>query len=488
MLRRFDIVVDLDGAGSGRRRRLSLPESCSPQSRLRVKMLSDILRALEIIREIYGIYEQLKEGDVLSRRLCERVQLFTNFLEELQTKYANSEFQPTASMRDSVVQLAGVLNETKDFLTKNSINSKSVFGPVRRIFMSLLCRNKFTDDLNSLNQRINDCISNLLPSQVLNSEEQRRLDTEDLKNQTECVVTQMEQNIGDKLDGVLLKILDEINLSRDEKQKRQELLKRVLIPPRSRVEVIEGSVLGMGGFGTVYLGSYDAAKVAIKSLHSAKGKEIESVENEVLLMNYLGSHPTILTCYGIWRDTRGLTSIVLDYSPYGSLVDLLNDFDNFPEFSVRLQVGWAIDLINALDFIHQKKVKHRDVKADNLLVFSELKVKLCDFGLSKQHSLSRKSSIVAGGTVGFIAPEVNAGDGSGLPSDIFSWAMTFYQIVMREHPKVALSHSQLIGNLLVELKDKLDGVDLGVMSSLLTNCIHKNPESRPLACDINEFM
>jgi len=204
---------------------------------------------------------------------------------------------------------------------------------------------------------------------------------------------------------------------------------------------------------------------------------------------FWNSHPNtgILTCYGIWKDSRGLTSIVLDYSPYGSLVDLLNDFKNFSELSIRLQIGWVIDLINALDFIHEKEVKHRDVKADNLLVFSELKVKLCDFGLSKQHSQSRKSSIV-GGTQGFIAPEVNAGEGSGFPSDVFSWAMTFYQIVMREYPKVALSHSQLIGNLLLELEDKLDGVDLGPISSLLTDCIHKNPEFRPLAGDINECM
>ena len=86
-------------------------------------MLGDIVKALEIILEIYSIYQQLKERDVLFRRLCERVQLFTDFLQELQTKCANSKFQPTASMRDSVAQLAALLGDIKDFLTKNSINS-----------------------------------------------------------------------------------------------------------------------------------------------------------------------------------------------------------------------------------------------------------------------------------------------------------------------------------------------------------------------------
>ena len=545
-------------------------------------MLSDIVSALEFLNEIYSIYEQFQENEVLFRRLCERVQLFTNFLQELQINCSNPKFSATASLRDSVIQLTNLLGEIKDFLTNNSKSSDSFFGSVKRIVISISFRNHFTNDLNSLNQRINDCVSNLLPSLGINFEEQRRLDTEALKNQidfvTDDVVHQliqlnlqgnsskmmelltdiksnsddmkteivaqileletkissskrltskdfvelrdlfhkeketlkaflddklaeynhqiqiglhkMEENIGekiDKIDGVLFKILNEIYLSRDEKQKRQELLKRVIIPSSSRVEVKETSVLGMGGFGTVYLGFYDAAKVAIKSLSSANGKEVEAVENEVMLMNYLGSHPNILTCYGIWKDSRGLTLIVLDYSPYGSLIDLLNDFKNFPEISIRLQIGWVLDLINAVYFIHQKNVKHRDIKADNLLVFSELRVKLCDFGLSKQHSQSRKSSIL-GGTQGFIAPEVVAGEGSGFPSDIFSWAMTFYQIVMREYPQVTLSHSQVMGNLLVELEDKLDGTDLGPTSSLLTDCIHKNPEERLLAGDINQFM
>jgi hypothetical protein len=139
-------------------------------------------------------------------------------------------------------------------------------------------------------------VSNLLPSLGVNFEEQRRLDTEALKNQIDCVaddvVNQLEQlnsqgnsskmmelltdiksnsddtkiglhkvgeKIGDKIDKkfdeVVFKILNEINLSRDEKQKRQELLGQVIIPPSARVEVKE-TVLGMGGFGTVCLGFY----------------------------------------------------------------------------------------------------------------------------------------------------------------------------------------------------------------------------------------
>ena len=183
-------------------------------------MLSDIVNALKILREIYSIYEQLKENKILFRRSCERAQLFTNFLQELQVNCSNPKFNATASLRDSVIQLTGLLSEIKDFLTSNSKNSNSFFGSVKRIVFSISFRNHFTNDLNSLNQRINDCVSNLLPSLGVNFEEQRHLDTEALKNQIDCVADDVvHQLIQLNLQGNSLKmmeILTDIKLKSDD--------------------------------------------------------------------------------------------------------------------------------------------------------------------------------------------------------------------------------------------------------------------------------
>ena len=230
-------------------------------------MLSDIVTAINILSEIYNIYEKLKEDQILFRRLCERVQLFTKFLQELQTNCANPNYKPTASLKDYTVQLTTLLGEVKDFLTKHSKKSKSFYGSFKRIIITTSFRNKFTNDLNSLNQRINDCVTNLLPSLGINFEEQRRLDTEALKNKIDYVAGDVVNQVEEKIDEVLYKILNEINLSKDEKQRRQELLGQVNIPPSARVEVTE-TVLGKGGFGTIFLGVYGASKVAIKALNS----------------------------------------------------------------------------------------------------------------------------------------------------------------------------------------------------------------------------
>ena len=176
--------------------------------------------ALKILNEIYSIYQQLRENDVLFRRLCERVQLFTNFLQELQVNCSNPKFTATVSLRGSVIQLTGLLSDIKHFLTKNSKNSSSFYGSVNRIVTSVSFRKHFTNSLNSLNQRINDCVSNLLPSLSINFEEQRRLDTEALKNQidyvSDDVVNQLIQLNMNRDSSKMMELLTDIKSNSDD--------------------------------------------------------------------------------------------------------------------------------------------------------------------------------------------------------------------------------------------------------------------------------
>eukprot|EP01039_Chlorochromonas_danica_P011260 gene11260-biopygen5633 len=197
---------------------------------------------------------------------------------------------------------------------------------------------------------------------------------------------------------MMKKLLEDQALTKAEEQYRGKLLKKLLIPS-GKVRVIEGGVkLGAGGFGEVYVALYQNKQVAVKSFFSLRGsttamtqRDIAAVENEVLLMGgYLGPHPTIVSCYGYFKDEHQNISMVLELAPYGCLLSLLEDHERFPILSFRLVLGWLNDAIGALSFIHEHEVKHRDVKADNLLVFHNLHVKLCDFGLAKQHSADLK--------------------------------------------------------------------------------------------------
>ena len=71
--------------------------------------------------------------------------------------------------------------------------------------------------------------------------------------------------------------------------------------------------------------------------------------------------------------------LVLEWADQGELMEWI--FKNNPSLDVR--VRFFLEISSALEFIHSKNVFHRDVKPQNILLSSELSVKLIDFGLSK---------------------------------------------------------------------------------------------------------
>lgn len=94
----------------------------------------------------------------------------------------------------------------------------------------------------------------------------------------------------------------------------------------------------------------------------------------------------------------------MEHVPYGDLSSLLRKQGRMPEDFVRVM---ARQILHALSYLHSKKVAHRDIKPDNILIASinPLRVKLSDFGLSKMvHEVSMLNTFC--GTPLYCAPEV----------------------------------------------------------------------------------
>ncbi len=90
--------------------------------------------------------------------------------------------------------------------------------------------------------------------------------------------------------------------------------------------------------------------------------------------------------------------IIMELAPFGSLWSLVQDRFSYPLIPVSLSVAWLSDLIDAIKHIHSKGVVHKDIKCENLLVFSGMKIKLSDFGLAKRHISGVQSTVSGGGT------------------------------------------------------------------------------------------
>ena len=250
--------------------------------------------------------------------------------------------------------------------------------------------------------------------------------------------------IGQRLQNVEKMLYEKMmrneELNHSEAAKRQEKLNDLCIASEHVVLSVPPRQLGQGGYGSVFEGTWNRTRiVAVKKVKTVgrdglSPQQVRGVENEALLMVYI-RHPNVLNVYGLVRP-HGELWMVLELAPYGALSLLVYDTERFAVLPLPLVLAWLCDLLSALEAMHAKGIKHRDVKAENLLVFHQLQVKLCDFGLAKQHDSAGAVSSSASGTGPFMAPEVRNGQGSVTSSDVFSAILAFVQIASRALPQL----------------------------------------------------
>jgi hypothetical protein len=78
-------------------------------------------------------------------------------------------------------------------------------------------------------------------------------------------------------------------------------------------------------------------------------------------MDYLGAYPNILRSYGFWKENCKMFQIVLEYAPFGSLNEILYNFDDFPDLPFRLILGWLCDLLLQTNFQRLDVFKRNEI-------------------------------------------------------------------------------------------------------------------------------
>jgi len=95
----------------------------------------------------------------------------------------------------------------------------------------------------------------------------------------------------------------------------------------------------------------------------------------------------------------------------------------------------AVDVSLAIFHLHSKGCIHRDLKSRNLLVDESYKVKLCDFGFSRQVLAGNSDApMTVCGTTPWMAPEVLLGERYDMKADVFSFGMVIWELLTRDTP------------------------------------------------------
>jgi serine/threonine protein kinase len=209
------------------------------------------------------------------------------------------------------------------------------------------------------------------------------------------------------------------------------------IPERLGKYPVTG-VLGKGAMGTVYLAHDPVIKrrVAIKTIRKELIEDDDKAENmserfrrEAQAAGAL-NHPGIVAIYEYGEDDN-YAFIAMEYVEGNTLRDYLTHGASFDE---RDTVSIMAQLLDALDFAHRHSVWHRDIKPANLIIMSNGRIKLADFGIARIEAADRTRTNLLMGTPGYIAPEYYLGEHIDHRIDIFSAGVLFYELLAMRAP------------------------------------------------------
>ncbi|XP_065659175.1 leucine-rich repeat serine/threonine-protein kinase 2 isoform X5 [Hydra vulgaris] len=230
----------------------------------------------------------------------------------------------------------------------------------------------------------------------------------------------------------------------------QDLPKTMKFNPNDiQCEQNKKSQLGKGNFGKVYIGlCKNKFRAAIKfydfkinnsdELLSSLNRFYE-IRQEIVMLSKLRHHPYIVQFLGFLLKPE--LCAVMEYASHGALSSVIYDKSKTKVISRIVKFRICQQIASALAFMHKKYVIHRDIKSDNILLFSlnhnaKINIKLSDFGTA--NFMSPSGLKIFCGTQAYAAPEVifykSIPDEYTSSVDIYSFGMVIYELIAHQKP------------------------------------------------------
>jgi serine/threonine protein kinase len=220
-----------------------------------------------------------------------------------------------------------------------------------------------------------------------------------------------------------------------------------------KYEVI--ACVGRGSMGVVYSGHdpYADRKVAIKVCSISDENESHSSRmakklffNEAHTTGSL-DHPNILTVLDAGEDADR-PYIVLEFLDGGDTLKRYIEKDNL--LSIDRTVEILYQCAKALDYAHRRGVIHRDIKATNIMLTADGRVKICDFGIAQFSSGDQTQVLGLLGSPRYMSPEQAREEDVTAQTDIYSLGVVAYELLTGKAPFAANGLSKLINQILHE--------------------------------------
>ncbi|XP_055727073.1 serine/threonine-protein kinase Nek5-like [Salvelinus fontinalis] len=208
--------------------------------------------------------------------------------------------------------------------------------------------------------------------------------------------------------------------------------------------------IGEGAFGKAFLalnrdrdwGGESQCVVKEINLRKMSPMEKEASKKEVFLLAKM-KHPNIVTFFKSFQESTKLY-IVMEYCDGGDLMKKIS-MQRGVMFTEEQIVDWFVQICLGLKHIHDRKVLHRDIKAQNIFLTKKgMKAKLGDFGIARMLNNTMELARTCVGTPYYLSPEICDNRPYNNKTDIWSLGCVLYELCTLRHPFEGNSLRQLV--------------------------------------------
>ncbi|XP_036049416.1 serine/threonine-protein kinase Nek11 [Onychomys torridus] len=247
--------------------------------------------------------------------------------------------------------------------------------------------------------------------------------------------------------------------------------------------------LGSGSFGTVFLVSDKQAKQGeeLKVLKEISVGELNPNETvqanvEAQLLSKL-NHPAIVKFHASFVEQNNFC-IITEYCEGRDLDDKIQEYKEagkiFPENQI---VEWFIQLLLGVDYMHERRILHRDLKSKNIFLKNN-QLKIGDFGVSRLLMGSCELATTLAGTPYYMSPEALKHQGYDAKSDIWSLACILYEMCCMDHAFAGSSFLSVVLNIVEGDTPSLPERYPRELNSIMERMLNKIPSLRPSAVEV----
>ncbi len=238
--------------------------------------------------------------------------------------------------------------------------------------------------------------------------------------------------------------------------------------------------VGIGSSAAVFKARMHGTECAVKRLNLMLRNDEERLFKAEVKMLLQLRHPNVVQFYGV-SFANDDCYLVTEYCERGSLFDFLQDKSNQLPYHLQLRMG--ADAARGLDFLHSRNTIHRDMKSGNLLVTDSLRIKICDFGISR-HANAANTMTASLGTVPWTAPEMLRGERYSKKVDCYSLGVCLWELTTRRIPYEGVQSVRIITSVINGMRPQIPKATPAGLVKLITLCWHTKPSVRPSAADI----